>query len=81
MALRSKLFNQVTHATNPDPMVPKIIPTHLWRELSSGDRQAALYLLNSIRKSPEDWNYLAIFALSLAAIALDLLLRANKSSI
>jgi hypothetical protein len=42
--------------------------------LSSDDRQAALYLLNSIRKSPEDWNYLAIFILSLAAIGLDLLL-------
>jgi hypothetical protein len=42
--------------------------------LSEDDRQAALYLLNSVRKSPEDWNYLAIFVLSLAAIALDLLL-------
>jgi hypothetical protein len=42
--------------------------------LSSDDRQAALYLLNSISKSPEDWNYLAIFVLSLAAIALDFLL-------
>jgi len=44
------------------------------RELTPADREAALYLLNSIRKSPEDWNYLAIFILSLAAIALDLLL-------
>jgi hypothetical protein len=42
--------------------------------LSAEDREAALYLLNSIRKSPEDWNYLAIFVLSIAAIALDLLL-------
>jgi hypothetical protein len=42
--------------------------------LSADDREAALYLLNSIRKSPEDWNYLAIFVLSLAAIALDLAL-------
>lgn len=42
--------------------------------LSEEDRVAALYLLNSIRKSPEDWNYLAIFVLSLVAIALDLLL-------
>lgn len=39
--------------------------------LSEADRAAARYLLNSIRKSPEDWNYLAIFALSLLAIALD----------
>ena len=42
--------------------------------LSAEDRDAALYLLNSIRKSQEDWNYLAIFVLSGIAIALDLLL-------
>ena len=42
--------------------------------LSAEDREAALYLLSSIRKSPEDWNYLAIFILSVAAIVLDLLL-------
>ena len=42
--------------------------------LSEDDRQAALYLVNSIQKSPEDWNYLAIFILSLAAMALDWLL-------
>ena len=44
------------------------------RGLSPEDRDAALYLLKSIRKSPEDWNYLAIFVLSVAAIALDWLL-------
>ncbi len=42
--------------------------------LSADDRAAALYLLNSIRKSPEDWNYLAIFILSALAIVLDLAL-------
>jgi len=42
--------------------------------LSADDREAALYLLNSVRKSPEDWNYLAIFVLSIVAIALDWLL-------
>ncbi len=42
--------------------------------LSAEDREAALYLLNSIHKSPEDWNYMAIFVLSVAAIALDVLL-------
>ena len=42
--------------------------------LSTDDRDAALYLLNSVRKSQEDWNYLAIFVLSILAIALDLLL-------
>ena len=42
--------------------------------LSADARDAALYLLNSIRRSQEDWNYLAIFVLSIVAIALDLLL-------
>src|SRR5260370_25231924 len=36
--------------------------------LSDEDRQAALYLLSSVQKSPEDWNYLAIFVLSIIAI-------------
>lgn len=45
--------------------------------LDVSDREAALYLLNSIRKSQEDWNYLAIFALSMIAIGLDLLLPAH----
>lgn len=42
--------------------------------LSAEDRDAALYLLNSVRRSQEDWNYLAIFILSILAIGLDLLL-------
>lgn len=42
--------------------------------LSEDDRAAALYLLNSIQKSPEDWNYLAIFVLSVAAIVIDWIL-------
>jgi hypothetical protein len=33
-----------------------------------------LYLLNSVRRSQEDWNYLAIFILSILAIGLDLML-------
>lgn len=42
------------------------------KSLNADERAAALYLLNSVRKSQEDWNYLAIFALSILAIALDL---------
>lgn len=42
--------------------------------LNHDEREAALYLLKSVRASQEDWNYLAIFVLSIAAIALDLLL-------
>jgi len=42
--------------------------------LNNDEREAALYLLKSVRASQEDWNYLAIFVLSIVAIALDLLL-------
>lgn len=45
--------------------------------LSAEDREAALYLLSSVRKSPEDWNYLAIFLLSVLAMLLDLALPAK----
>jgi hypothetical protein len=40
--------------------------------LNQEEREAALYLLKSVRASQEDWNYLAIFVLSIVAIALDL---------
>ena len=39
--------------------------------LTPEDRAANLYLLNSIHKSQEDWNYFAIFILSIVAKALD----------
>lgn len=52
-------------------IIPKL---QAGESLGAEDRAAALYLLNSIRKSQEDWNYLAIFVLSLIAIALDCLL-------
>ena len=42
--------------------------------LNAEEREATLYLLKSVRASQEDWNYLAIFVLSIIAIALDLLL-------
>ena len=45
--------------------------------LSAEDRDAALYLLNSVRKSQEDWNYLAIFALLVVMVAIDWLLPAK----
>ena len=40
--------------------------------LSEEDREVLIYLLNSIRKSPEHLNYLIIFLFSLVAIAIDL---------
>ena len=39
--------------------------------LTPEDRAANLYPLNSIHKSQEDWNYFAIFILSIVAMALD----------
>jgi len=41
-------------------------------ELTTSDRQVLTYLLNSIKMSPEHWNYLIIFFFSLLAIAIDL---------
>jgi hypothetical protein len=41
---------------------------------SPDERSALLYLLRSIKRSPENINYLVITAVSLAAIAIDLAL-------
>lgn len=51
-----------------------IAKIHAGTPLTPEDRAAALYLLNSVRQSQEDWNYLAIFGLSVLAIGLDLAL-------
>lgn len=40
--------------------------------LSAEDREVMIYLLNSIKKSPEHLNYLIIFVFSLVAIGIDL---------
>lgn len=40
--------------------------------LTQEDRQVVLYLLSSLKKSPENLNYLIIFYLSIAAIIIDL---------
>ena len=42
--------------------------------LSEEDRQVVVYLLSSIKKSRENINYLFIFALSLLAVAVDIIL-------
>ena len=44
--------------------------------LADQDREVVLYLLSSIRFSPEDINYAIIFILSLIAVASDLVLSA-----
>ncbi len=43
------------------------------KKLSMSDRQVLVYLLSSIKTSPEHLNYLIIFYFSLLAIVLDLL--------
>jgi len=40
--------------------------------LSSNEREVLVYLLNSIKLSPENINYLVIFLFSLLAIAIDI---------
>ncbi|MEW6219400.1 MAG: hypothetical protein AB1634_07670 [Thermodesulfobacteriota bacterium] len=42
--------------------------------LSDAERQALLYVLGSVKKSRENWNYLVIFILSILAAAVDLML-------
>ncbi|GAB4387296.1 MAG: hypothetical protein Kow0025_00080 [Thermodesulfovibrionales bacterium] len=42
--------------------------------LTDEDREVVLYLLSSIKRSPEDLNYAVIFALSIIAIAADIAL-------
>ncbi|OGW26575.1 MAG: hypothetical protein A2X59_01410 [Nitrospirae bacterium GWC2_42_7] len=46
--------------------------------LQDEDREVVLYLLGSIKYSPEDINYAVIFILSIIAIVADLLLSAMK---
>ena len=43
-------------------------------KLSSEDREVAVYLLSSLKKSRENLNYLFIFALSGIAVVIDILL-------
>ncbi|MCE5195351.1 MAG: hypothetical protein LLF28_07905 [Nitrospiraceae bacterium] len=46
--------------------------------LTDEDRDVVLYLLRSIKASPEDWNYMLIFTLSLIAVIADLVLMSLK---
>ncbi len=42
--------------------------------LSDEDREVVIYLLSSLKKSPENLNYFVIFLLSILAIAADIIL-------
>ncbi len=44
------------------------------KTLEQADKENALYLLKSVIASRENWNYLAIFILSLIAIVMDIIL-------
>lgn len=68
---RYRISQRRKHTITQSAIIEKI---RTGATLTAGDRDAALYLLNSVHKSPEDWNYLAIFILSLLAIVLDLAL-------
>lgn len=46
--------------------------------LTDEDRGATLYLLSSVRQSPEDLNYAIIFVLSVVAVIADLVLAGMK---
>lgn len=46
--------------------------------LQDEDREVVLYLLGSVKNSPEDINYAVIFVLSIIAIIADLILSAMK---
>lgn len=68
---RYRISQRRKHTITQSAIIEKI---RTGATLTADDRDAALYLLNSVHKSPEDWNYLAIFILSLLAIVLDLAL-------
>ncbi len=46
------------------------------KPLDESDRQVLYYLISSLHRSRESWNYLLIFVISLVAIVADLILAA-----
>lgn len=68
---RYKITDKRKKAVRNHKLIEKISDQ---KPLSAGDREVLLYLLNSIKKSPEHINYLIIFVFSLLAIAIDLVI-------
>ena len=68
---RYKITDKRKKAVKNHKLIEKIANQ---QPLSAGDRDVLLYLLNSIKKSPEHINYLIIFVFSLLAIAIDLVI-------
>ena len=68
---RFKISEKRKRAVTQHKLIEKI---QTGKVLSSVDRQVLIYILQSIKMSPENINYLIIFVFSLLAIALDLAL-------
>ena len=68
---RFKISEKRKKAVTQHKLIEKI---QVEEVLSSTDREVLIYILRSIKLSPEDINYLIIFLFSLLAIALDLAL-------
>ena len=66
---RYKITNKRKRAIHDNQLIEKL---NSQQSLSQDDQETLIFLLNSIKKSPEHINYLIIFIFSLIAIAIDL---------
>ena len=67
---RYQITEKRKHAIQDHHLIEKLSTD---QSLSHEDREVLVYLLSSIKKSPEHLNYLIIFVFSIIAIGLDLL--------
>ena len=67
---RYQITEKRKHAIQDHQLIEKLSTD---QSLSYEDREVLVYLLSSIKKSPEHLNYLIIFIFSIIAIGLDLL--------
>jgi hypothetical protein len=67
---RYQITEKRKHAIQDHQLIEKLSTD---QSLSHEDREVLVYLLSSIKKSPEHLNYLIIFIFSIIAIGLDLL--------
>ena len=67
---RYQITEKRKHAIQDHQLVEKLSTD---QSLTHEDREVLVYLLSSIKKSPEHLNYLIIFVFSIIAIGLDLL--------
>ena len=67
---RYQITEKRKHAIQDHQLIEKLSTD---QSLSHEDREVLVYLLSSIKKSPEHLNYLIIFVFSIIAIGLDLL--------